>query len=116
VKGDDRSRREADIVDRGDGHRGWAESAPTESPREGLEPTRRGSFHRGREKSITARSRHRPKPPRTWVGDRTFDLGRNECHSNGLVFSICFVSDCHGEKVMNSERQASRFSIVMPEI
>jgi hypothetical protein len=86
------------------------------SPREGLESGRKPSFHCGREKSITARSKHRPKPPRTWVGDRTFDLGRNECHSNGLVFSICFVSDCHGEKVMNSERQASRFSIVMPEI
>jgi hypothetical protein len=71
-----------------------------------------------REKSITARSRHRPKPPRTWVADRTFDLGRNERHSNGSSSqSALFLTAIHRrEKVMNSERQASRFSIVIPEI
>ena len=57
---------------------------------------------------LRARKKHnRPKQasteaPRTWVADRTFDFGRNERHSNGLVFTICFVSDCHSQAAKRS--------------
>jgi hypothetical protein len=75
---------------------------------EGLEFRRRRSFHCGCKKNITARSRHRPKPSRTWVADRTFDLGRNERHSNGLVFSIClFLTAIHRQRKGHEFRAAS---------
>ena len=54
----DRFRRKAAIAGRENGRRNWAESAPTGSPREGLESVAEPPFHCEREIGVTTLKRH----------------------------------------------------------